>query len=179
MAAFVSFLSLTAPEVVGLITPGGYETAAAVTSVLCLGTLFRTGAQTAGAAVLSSERGSSRIWLASLPAALINVVLNVWWIPRWGALGACWATTVAMVFNLLFTVGMAHAVRAVPFRYAAISALLLASTLLVVVPAHTSFLIRLALCGLVPGLALLLDWQFAKREVTAIWARRRRNGPSF
>jgi O-antigen/teichoic acid export membrane protein len=172
MAAFVSLLSLTAPEVVDLITPGGYGTAAAVTSVLCLGTLLRTGAQTAGAAVLSSERGSSRIWLASLPAAVINIGLNVWWIPRWGALGACWATTVAMVFNLLFTVAMARAVKAVPFRYAAISCLLLASTALVVVPEGTAFPIRLALCGVIPALALALDWEFAKREVSSFLARR-------
>lgn len=172
MAAFVSFLSLTAPELVALITPGGYGTAAAVTSVLGLGTLFRTGAQTAGAAVLSSESGSSRIWLASLPAALINIVLNVWWIPRWGALGACWATTVAMLFNLLFTVAMARAVKAVPFRYAAISALLLVSTALVGVPERTAFPIRLALCGVIPALALALDWQFAKRAVSSLLARR-------
>jgi len=177
MAAFVSLLSLTAPEVVGLITPGGYGTAAAVTSVLCLGTLYRTGAQTAGATMLSSESGSSRIWLASLPAAVINVVLNVWWIPRWGALGACWATTVAMVFNMLFTVGMARAVKAVPFRYAAISLVLLVSTALVVIPQTTPFVIRLALCGLVPALALLLDWQFAKHELLLLLRNRSKVSP--
>jgi O-antigen/teichoic acid export membrane protein len=174
MAAFVSGLSLTAPEVVGLITPGGYGTAAAVTSVLCLGTLYRTGAQTAGAVVLSNERGSSRIWLASLPAALINIALNVWWIPRWGALGACWATTVAMVFNLLFTVAMARAMKAVPFRYVAVSLLLVVTTALVVTPAETSFVVRLALCGLVPLLALALDWQFAKHELSKLLLRRSR-----
>ncbi len=172
MATFVSALALTAPEVVGLITPGGYSTAAAVTSVLCLGTLFRTGAQTAGAAMLSTVSGASRIWLASLPAAAINVVLNVWWIPRWGALGACWATTLAMVCNMLFTVGMARAVKAVPFRYAAISSILLVSTALVVVPGETPLLLRLALCGVVPLLALLLDWQFAKQELQKVLARR-------
>jgi O-antigen/teichoic acid export membrane protein len=173
MASFVSLLSLTAPEVVALITPSGYGTAAAVTSVLCLSTLYRTGAQTAGAAVLSSTRGSSRIWLASLPAALINIMLNVWWIPRWGALGACWATTVAMMLNLLLTVAMARAVKAVPFRYGAISLVLLVSTALVVVPGHVRLPIRLALCGLVPALALALDWQFARREIWDFLARRR------
>jgi O-antigen/teichoic acid export membrane protein len=173
MAAFVSLLSLTAPEVVALIAPEGYGTAAAVTSVLCLSTLYRTGAQTAGAAVLSSDKGSSRIWLASLPAALINIVLNVWWIPRWGALGACWATTVAMVINLLLTVAMARAVKAVPFRYGAIALVLLVSTALVVVPGHAPLPIRLALCGLVPVLALALDWQFARREISGLLARQR------
>jgi O-antigen/teichoic acid export membrane protein len=172
MAAFVALLSLTAPELVALITPGGYGTAAAVTSVLCLGTLYRTGAQTAGAVVLSSGAGAARIWLASLPAALINIVLNVWWIPRWGALGACWATSVAMVFNLLFTVGMARAVRKVPFRYFAIAALLLVTTALVVVADYVPFLGRLALCGVVPALALALDFGFARQELQRLLARR-------
>jgi O-antigen/teichoic acid export membrane protein len=174
MASFVSLLALLAREVVGLITPGGYGTAAAVTSVLCLGTLYRTGAQTAGAVVLSSKTAAYRIWLASLPAALINIVLNVWWIPRWGALGACWATTVAMALNLLFTVLMARAVVRVPFRYSAIGTLLLVVTLQVIVADLLSPLFRLALCGLVPSLALAFDWKFARRELEQLRAGRAR-----
>jgi O-antigen/teichoic acid export membrane protein len=172
MAAFVSLLSLLAPELVAIITPKGYGTAAAVTSVLCLGTLYRTGAQTAGAVMLSTQAGASRIWLASLPAALVNIGLNIWWIPRWGALGACWATTVAMLLNLLFTVGMARLVQKVPFRYGTITVLLLVSTALVVVADFLPFLVRLALCGLIPGLALLFDWQFAWRELSALLSRK-------
>ena len=172
MAAFVTLLSLTAPEVVALITPRGYGTAAAVTSVLCLGTLYRTGAQTAGAVVLSTQAGASRIWLASLPAALVNIGLNIWWIPHFCALGACWATTVAMLLNLLFTVGMARLVQKVPFRYGAISVLLLVATALVVVADYVPFLVRLALCGLIPGLALLFDWPFVRRELSALLSRK-------
>jgi O-antigen/teichoic acid export membrane protein len=172
MASCVALLSLTAPELVALIAPEGYATAAAVTSVLCLGTLYRTGAQTAGAVVLSSP-GASRIWLASLPAALINIVLNVWWIPRWGALGACWATSLAMSLNLLFTVMMARAVRRVPFRYAAIGSIIAVVTVLVVVASHAPLLLRLALCALVPSMAVALDWQFARSELTKLLRRRK------
>jgi O-antigen/teichoic acid export membrane protein len=178
MASFVAVLSLTAPEVVALITPGGYGTAAAVTSVLCLGTLYRTGAQTAGAVVLSSQSMAYRIWLASLPAALINIVLNWWWIPRWGALGACWATSVAMSLNLVFTVMMARAVRKVPFRYGAITVLLVVVTALVVIADHAHLLVRLALCAVVPVLSLAFDWQFARSELQKLLARRRLGNPS-
>jgi O-antigen/teichoic acid export membrane protein len=172
MASAVAVLSLTAREVVALITPGGYGTAAAVTSVLCLGTLYRTGAQTAGAVVLSSPTAAYRIWLASLPAALVNIVLNVLWIPRWGALGACWATSIAMACNLIFTVMMARAVRRVPFRYGAISCMLVAVTLLVVVADYAPLLVRLALCAVVPAMALAFDWQFARNELGKLLARR-------
>jgi O-antigen/teichoic acid export membrane protein len=165
MASFVALLSLTAPEVVDLITPSGYATAAAVTSVLCLGTLFRTGAQTAGAVVLSSETAAFRIWLASLPAAVVNVVLNVLWIPRWGALGACWATTLAMALNMLLTVGMSRAVRRVPFRYGATSVLLVVASVLVACVDYTPFWLRLLLCGVVPALSLAFDWAFVRAEL--------------
>jgi O-antigen/teichoic acid export membrane protein len=174
MSAFVALLSLTAPEVVALITPGGYSTAGAVTSVLCLGTLYRTGAQTAGAVVLSSQTAAYRIWLASLPAALINIVLNVWWIPRWGALGACWATTIAMALNLLFTVLMARAVRRVPFRYGAITSLLVLVSALVVIADYTPLWGRLLLCCAVPLAALAMDFGFVQSELRALVARRRR-----
>lgn len=174
MAAFVALLSLTAPEVVALITPGGYGTAVAVTSVLCLGTLYRTGAQTAGAVVLSSQTAAYRIWLASLPAALINIVLNVLWIPRWGALGACWATTIAMALNMLFTVGMGRAVRRVPFRYGPISVILLTVTALVAVVDQLPLWARLAACAVVPALSVAFDWQFARTELVRVLARRRR-----
>jgi O-antigen/teichoic acid export membrane protein len=173
MAAFVALLSLTAPEVVALITPGGYGSAVAVTSVLCLGTLYRTGAQTAGAVVLSSETASYRIWLASMPAAVINIVLNVLWIPHYGALGACWATTIAMALNMLFTVGMSRAVQKVPFRYAAISLMMGVVTLLVVLVDHMSLPLRLAACVLVPLLALALDWRFAREELDRLLRRRK------
>lgn len=171
MASFVSLLALTAREVVATIAPAGYGTAAAVTSVLCLGTLYRTAAQTAGAVVLSSESAAYRIWLASLPAALINIVLNVLWIPRWGALGACWATSVAMALNMLFTVGMSRVVERVPFRYGQISILLLVVTAMVASVDYLSFGVRLALCGLVPLLSLAFDWQFARAEAARLLAR--------
>jgi O-antigen/teichoic acid export membrane protein len=173
MASCVAGLALLSHEVVALITPSGYGTTAAPTSVLCLGTLYRTGAQTAGAVVLSSETAAYRIWLASLPAALVNIVLNVWWIPLWGALGACWATSVAMALNLLFTVLMARKVRKVPFRYGAIGAMLAAVTSLVVVAEHAPLLARLALCAVVPAMALAFDWSFARRELGKLLARRR------
>jgi O-antigen/teichoic acid export membrane protein len=175
MAAFVALLALTAPELVALLTPGGYEEAAAITSILCLGTLFRTGAQTAGAVVLSSP-SAYRIWLASLPAALLNIVLNLWWIPRWGALGAAWATCIAMAFNLLFTVAMSRKVRAVPFRYGAVSVLTVVVTALVVFGGSAPLLVRLALCALVPALALAFDWSFVRNELARALKRREPTG---
>lgn len=48
--------------------------------------------------------------------AICNLGLNLWWIPRAGALGAALATAVAYVAQLLVTTAIAQAVRPVPFR---------------------------------------------------------------
>lgn len=171
MASFVALLSLTSAELVDLIAPSGYEAAAGVTAVLCLSTLFRTGAQTAGAAVLSTP-AAYRIWLASLPAALINVGLNAWWIPLWGVMGAAWATTVAMALNMVATAALARRVRPVPFRYLAITFVIVIASGLVVLARGLPLVARLVLCGAIPALAVTLDFGFAREQVRAILARK-------
>lgn len=48
-------------------------------------------------------------------AAALNIALNLWWIPRAGALGAAWATLIA--YAALFAMVFAHAHRRFPMAY--------------------------------------------------------------
>jgi O-antigen/teichoic acid export membrane protein len=41
--------------------------------------------------------------LVTLVSAIVNIVLNLLWIPRWGAMGSAWATTIS--FMILFMMG--------------------------------------------------------------------------
>jgi O-antigen/teichoic acid export membrane protein len=173
MAAAVAALALLSPELVELIAPSAYAAAAGVTAVLCLSALLRTGAQLSSSVVLNSPR-AYQIWLASVPAAALNVALNYLFIPEYGALGAAWSTTVAMSLNLLFTVALSRRIHRVPFRYGAVSVLLVIVIALVVGAASAPLSVRLALCGVVPLLALAFDWQFVQAEVRVLLARRRR-----
>ena len=174
MAAAVAALGLLAPELVELIAPAGYSAAALVTAVLCISALLRTGAQVSGSVVLSVATGSYRIWIASGSAALINIALNLVFIPKYGALGAAWATTAAMALNMLFTVGISHLVRPVPFRYGAIVVLIGVVLAVVVGAADAPLLARLALCAAVPVVALALDARFARDQLRSLVANRRR-----
>ena len=45
--------------------------------------------------VLLAAGRSGAVAAAALTASLLNVLLNLWWIPRWGLLGAAFATAVA------------------------------------------------------------------------------------
>jgi O-antigen/teichoic acid export membrane protein len=40
------------------------------------------------------QRAANRVILAT---AVLNLLLNLWWIPRWGLQGAAWATAVSTV----------------------------------------------------------------------------------
>jgi hypothetical protein len=65
-------------------------------------------------------------------------------------------------------------VRHVPFRYGAITTLLVLVSVLTVVVDYTPLWARLLLCCLVPVLALLFDWRFVQSELRALAARRKR-----
>lgn len=175
MASAVAGLTLLSPEIVAIIAPPAYAGAVAVTAVLCLSTLFRTGAQVAGSVVLDSK-SAYRIWLASVPAALINVALCWFTIPRYGALGAAWSTTIAMALNMLFTVALSRSVRAVPFRYGAIAVLMALVVAFVIGVGELPLVLRLPLCALVPLVAVLFDASFARERLGALVARARRSG---
>lgn len=174
MAAAVAALGLLAPELVELIAPPGYSAAALVTAVLCISALLRTGAQVSGSVVLSASTGAYRIWIASGSAAIINIGLNYVLIPKYGALGAAWATTAAMALNMLFTVGISRVVRRVPFRYGAIAVLIVVVIAVVVGAADAPLLVRVALCAAVPLVAVAFDPRFARDQLRFLVASRRR-----
>ncbi|MEZ5450681.1 MAG: lipopolysaccharide biosynthesis protein [Thiolinea sp.] len=63
-----------------------------------------------------SQHTGDTVWLV-LAAALLNLGLNLWLIPRWGALGAAWATLLAYALCVLAGYGLGR--RRFPLRLAA------------------------------------------------------------
>ena len=67
-----------------------------VSGVLVMVSTFMTGP------ILLANCGLERRYFASnVVMVLINLGLNVWWIPRWGLAGAAWATLAAQVVSAL------------------------------------------------------------------------------
>lgn len=46
-----------------------------------------------------TEKKTQYSFLFHLATALANIALNLWWIPKWGAVGAAWASLVAMALG--------------------------------------------------------------------------------
>jgi O-antigen/teichoic acid export membrane protein len=174
MASAVAGLALVAPELVALIAPPGYGGAVAVTGVLCIATLLRTGAQLASSVVLHDDTRAQSIWLASVPAAALNVALSVVLIPRHGSLGAAAAVCVAMALNLVASVLLARRIRRVPFRYGAIAALIALVTLVVLGSEGQEAWVRWPLVVVVPVAAAALDGRFVLAQLRRFGQKLRR-----
>ena len=56
------------------------------------------------------------IWITAA-AAILNVLLNLWWIPQFGLIGAAYATFVAYLLALLLSATLGRRVFAIPFPY--------------------------------------------------------------
>ncbi len=168
MAAAVTGLALVAPELIGVIAPAGYEAAAAMTGALCLATLLRTGAQLTSAIVLNDTGRAHWIWLASVPAAALNVALNLVLIPRYGGMGAATSVCVSMALNMVLSALLAHLIRPMPFRYGAIVLLILLVAGVLVLASNAGPWLRWPLVVVVPLCAAALDFRFVVAKARAL-----------
>ncbi len=73
----------------------------------------------------------AQIWVTG-SAAIVNVLLNLVWIPRWGILGAAWATIAAYVVALLLSILLGRRVFSVPVNWKGLLPILLAVTAMLV-----------------------------------------------
>jgi len=95
-------VTLIAPQIVRVVFGTQFAGAAPLLTVLVWATVLLYLAISGGNLLISM--GHERLNLAILAAgAVVNVALNLYWIPTAGALGAAWATTVTFFIILLAT----------------------------------------------------------------------------
>ncbi|WP_036218260.1 lipopolysaccharide biosynthesis protein [Calidithermus chliarophilus] len=73
-----------------------------------------------------SRYTSGQIWVVGA-AALLNLILNLWWIPIFGLLGAAYATLFAYLLALLLSSALGRRVFVLPIPYQDIGKIILAS----------------------------------------------------
>ena len=106
-------LSVAAPIVLRIWAPPSYrpDELLLLTAVVVVSAVPYTAGLSATRVLLASSR-TRTVALAAVVASVVNVVLNLWWIPVWGILGAALATYVAYtlqhVILLLPTRGRPH-----------------------------------------------------------------------
>lgn len=67
-----------------------------------------------------------QVWVVGT-AAILNVVLNLWWIPRFGIVGAAYATLAAYMLALLMSIKLGRKVFSIPFPFLDMAKIILAS----------------------------------------------------
>lgn len=99
-------LSAFAPELVHLVSGSAFAPAAKVVGILSLG-LIAYGSYSIVAIAVNVAKKTAHISWTTTTAAAVNIVLNIFLIPRWGMFGAAIATLFAYVLStwLLFRVG--------------------------------------------------------------------------
>lgn len=97
MAVVGGGISLFSGEGIGLLLPAEYHGSAVVLIPLCLGVVLQATQQVTAVGI-SIERKSHLIAKISWCAVVINVLLNLWLIPAFGAQGAAWSTAVTYLF---------------------------------------------------------------------------------
>jgi O-antigen/teichoic acid export membrane protein len=94
MAGLAGAIAVLAPDLVALVAPPDWASAADVTRIVAIASLANALSLLFAAALYVARR-TRAVPLVTLGAAALNVVVNVVLIPRLGMLGAAWATLLA------------------------------------------------------------------------------------
>lgn len=170
MVAFAAAgVGLAAPEIVAVFSDRPFAPASAVLPVLVGGQMIRTFYMTNMAVVMTEARTARWLVAVTLPAALLNLLLNLAWVPRFGAMGAAWATALAFGTTVMLSGWLARRARRVDFLRAREALMMFAVGIALAVGYGSSFPLRLAL-GL--GVVAIL-WFLVGRDALEAWWRMR------
>ena len=95
-------LCIAGPMVIRWLLGPKYEASIPVLLVHCLSALPYFLSEWRNAVLVAQERATTCAWMAWL-ALIVNVGLNLLWIPQHGALGAAWATLISYAVGGLLT----------------------------------------------------------------------------
>lgn len=112
---------LLSPPFVHIALDLRYHTAARIVPLVVMGYLFHALFSLFSFSILQAKR-TAFVFMISLTAFSVNVVLNFALIPRWGMYGAAWATTMAYAVEALCAFILAQRFFALPYRITEIMA---------------------------------------------------------
>lgn len=85
-------------EIIGLVAPPHYEKAVIYAPIVLLSYLFN-GYYYMLSVPLFYHKKTHIIPIITISSAILNILLNLWWIPIWGPMGSAWATLVVFVLS--------------------------------------------------------------------------------
>ena len=119
-------LSVLAPEVITLMATPAFHGAAVVVPLIALSGLCQ-GLNSIGTIGIMLRRRPIVRSVALIVAATVNIGLNYLLIPRYGMLGAAWATLIAFLVEMVLLVSVALRYYPIPYQWSRMARLLLAA----------------------------------------------------
>ncbi len=166
------FMGLFAPEIVAIVGREAYSGATAVVPVLVVASFVRAYHLQAVAVVMANKATARWVALATVPAAGLNVWLNLLWIPEHGMMGAAYATLVSHGLCTVSTAVLGRKARAVPFKYVR-GALLLALVSAVLWYGHDqTLLVRIGYAAAFGAALLVIDGRDIFSAARSVWRQR-------
>jgi O-antigen/teichoic acid export membrane protein len=161
-------LAVVAKDLVALMATEGYQAAAGIVPVILLGYVFWGLYELFHTPFFITKRTKSLPLIVGA-AAFTNIALNLFWIPRYGALGAAWATVLAFVVLSALAFASAQRLFVVHYEWGRLGFLLALGLGLFVVfdwsrPASLWLRVALALLVVVAYPTVLLLTGFVRRE---------------
>ena len=109
-------LALFAREALWILTPPSYHPAVVVVPILMIG-LAASAVYQVGSIGLQIGDRTRYLFPVNGVAAGINLLLNFLWVPRFGMLGAAWATTVAFLVQFGLVLFFSQRAFSLPYRH--------------------------------------------------------------
>ncbi|OGA01780.1 MAG: hypothetical protein A3I00_05430 [Betaproteobacteria bacterium RIFCSPLOWO2_02_FULL_64_12] len=134
-------------QIVALIAPGDYGTGAQVVGIVFLALMFH-GLSSVSAAGLYLTAKTWRVGVAALGAAILNVLLNLLLVPRWGVWGAAVVTLISYAAYYGALTALSYGILPIPFPVRSLCRYLIAGAIMV---AATIWVVRLDLVPLLLG----------------------------
>lgn len=116
-------LALLVGPILRLLVAPAFQPAARITPWVVGGYLL-SGLYVIPIGLLFWKEQTKRIPVVTLVAGLVNVGLNLWLIPRYGAIAAAWSTMVAYGLMLLIAWGLARGLYPFPYEYSRLGRIL-------------------------------------------------------
>jgi O-antigen/teichoic acid export membrane protein len=171
-------VAVLAPDVLRIVVHKDYSGAAAVVPLLVISYVLAATAKGINVGLMIEKRAH---WNAIIviSAALLNVALNMLWIPGYGMFGAAWATIASYAFLNVFRWYLSTRYYPVDYEWGRIvtlvavaGALYTATTLVAISNPYVSFLLRGAIAATFPLLLLPLAF-YDERErarIAELWS---------
>jgi len=152
-------VGLGAPLLIDLAATDAYVGADRTAAILALAAFLNTYYLIGSVAIFAEQKSVRWIAAITIPAMLLNVVLNLRWIPEWGIEGAAVATLVSSGVLALAAGILGRHTRKVPFKYIRAGLLLVLVSALMWLGLSAGWLVRVGLL-LTYGVALyIIDWR--------------------